>query len=42
MDRRTVLRATAAGGAAAFAGSLWSGAALAVPAQPGVGPDGAR
>ncbi|SCE94133.1 WD40-like Beta Propeller Repeat [Micromonospora purpureochromogenes] len=40
MDRRTVLRATAAGGAAAFAGSLWSGAALAAPAQPGVGPYG--
>ncbi|MEU4714625.1 alkaline phosphatase PhoX [Micromonospora purpureochromogenes] len=40
MDRRTVLRATAAGGAAAFAGSLWSGAALAAPAQPGVSPYG--
>ncbi|MEH0822266.1 MULTISPECIES: alkaline phosphatase PhoX [unclassified Micromonospora] len=40
MDRRTVLRATVAGGAAAFAGSLWSGAALAAPAQPGVGPYG--
>ncbi|SCG44157.1 alkaline phosphatase PhoX [Micromonospora halophytica] len=40
MDRRTVLRATVAGGAAAFAGSLWSGAASAAPAQPGVGPYG--
>ncbi|MFF5175066.1 alkaline phosphatase PhoX [Micromonospora sp. NPDC000089] len=40
MDRRTVLRATVAGGAAAFAGSLWSGAALAAPAQPGTGPYG--
>lgn len=40
MDRRTVLRATVAGGAAAFAGSLWSNAALAAPAQPGVGPYG--
>ncbi|MGX4652554.1 alkaline phosphatase PhoX [Micromonospora sp. SCSIO 07396] len=40
MDRRTVLRATVAGGAAAFAGSLWSGAASAAPAQPGTGPYG--
>jgi hypothetical protein len=40
MDRRTVLRATAVGGAAAFAGSLWAGAAPAVPAQPGPGPYG--
>ncbi|MFI9641018.1 alkaline phosphatase PhoX [Micromonospora sp. NPDC051925] len=40
MDRRTVLRATVAGGAAAFAGSLWSGVALAAPAQPGTGPYG--
>ncbi|MCW3838609.1 PhoX family protein [Micromonospora yasonensis] len=39
MDRRTVLRATVAG-AAAFSGSLWAGAALAAPAQPGVGPYG--
>lgn len=40
MDRRTVLRATVAGGAAAFAGSLWSGVASAAPAQPGTGPYG--
>ncbi|WKU08062.1 alkaline phosphatase PhoX [Micromonospora sp. HUAS LYJ1] len=40
MDRRTVLRATVAGGAAAFAGSLWSGLASAAPAQPGTGPYG--
>ncbi|WFE94402.1 alkaline phosphatase PhoX [Micromonospora sp. WMMD987] len=40
MDRRTVLRATVTGGAAAFAGSLWSGVALAAPAQPGTGPYG--
>ncbi|SCF08472.1 alkaline phosphatase PhoX [Micromonospora mirobrigensis] len=39
MHRRTVLRATVAG-AAAFSGSLWAGAALAVPAQPGTGPYG--
>ncbi|MFG3418680.1 alkaline phosphatase PhoX [Micromonospora sp. NPDC049460] len=41
MDRRTVLRATVAGGAAAFSGSLWAGAAaLAAPAQPGTSPYG--
>ncbi|TDB71418.1 MULTISPECIES: alkaline phosphatase PhoX [unclassified Micromonospora] len=40
MDRRTVLRATVAGGAAAFAGSLWSGVASAAPAQPGPSPYG--
>ncbi|WDZ84936.1 alkaline phosphatase PhoX [Micromonospora cathayae] len=39
MDRRTLLRATVAG-AAAFSGSLWSGAALAAPAQPGSSPYG--
>ncbi|MFC0006876.1 alkaline phosphatase PhoX [Micromonospora siamensis] len=39
MHRRTVLRATVAG-AAAFSGSLWAGAALAAPAQPGTGPYG--
>ncbi|MFG1901555.1 alkaline phosphatase PhoX [Micromonospora carbonacea] len=37
MDRRTLLRATAASGAAALAGSLWSSAASAAPAQPGTG-----
>ncbi|NHW87796.1 translocation protein TolB, partial [Escherichia coli] len=40
MDRRTVLRATVAGGAAAFSGSLWAGAAVAAPAQPGPSPYG--
>ncbi|MCM0674351.1 PhoX family protein [Micromonospora phytophila] len=40
MDRRTILRATAVGGAAAFSGSLWAGAALAAPAQPGTSPYG--
>jgi secreted PhoX family phosphatase len=40
MDRRTVLRATVAGGATAFSGSLWTGAALAAPAQPGSSPYG--
>ncbi|MFG1803050.1 alkaline phosphatase PhoX [Micromonospora carbonacea] len=40
MDRRTLLRATAASGAAALAGSLWSSAASAAPAQPGTGPYG--
>ncbi|MEU4382919.1 alkaline phosphatase PhoX [Micromonospora echinofusca] len=40
MDRRTVLRATVLGGAAAFSGSLWAGAALAAPAQPGASPYG--
>ncbi|TDC79496.1 DUF839 domain-containing protein [Micromonospora sp. KC606] len=40
MDRRSVLRATVAGGAAAFAGSLWSGVASAAPAQPGPSPYG--
>ncbi|MFV2114325.1 alkaline phosphatase PhoX [Micromonospora sp. LOL_025] len=40
MDRRTVLRATVVGGAAAFAGSLWAGAAQAAPAQPGASPYG--
>jgi secreted PhoX family phosphatase len=40
MDRRTILRATVAGGAAAFSGSLWAGAALAAPAQPGASPYG--
>ncbi|WP_431727688.1 alkaline phosphatase PhoX [Verrucosispora sp. TAA-831] len=40
MDRRTVLRTAVAGGAAAFAGGLWAGAAVAAPAQPGVGPYG--
>ncbi|MFD4204997.1 alkaline phosphatase PhoX [Micromonospora tulbaghiae] len=41
MDRRTVLRATAAGGAAALAGGLWAAAAApAQPAQPGPGPYG--
>ncbi|WP_432957382.1 alkaline phosphatase PhoX [Micromonospora haikouensis] len=46
MDRRTVLRATVAGGAAAFCGSLWASAALSAPAlaagpaQPGPGPYG--
>ncbi|WP_064447061.1 alkaline phosphatase PhoX [Micromonospora sp. NBRC 110037] len=41
MDRRTVLRATAVGGAAAFAGGLWAAAAApAQPAQPGPGPYG--
>ncbi|NIL58842.1 alkaline phosphatase PhoX [Salinispora arenicola] len=40
MDRRTVLRAGVAGGAAAFSGSLWAGAALADPAQPGDSPYG--
>ncbi|TDB70731.1 alkaline phosphatase PhoX [Micromonospora sp. KC723] len=40
MDRRTVLLATVTGGAAAFAGSLWSGVALAAPAQPGPSPYG--
>ncbi|MEU8042608.1 alkaline phosphatase PhoX [Micromonospora echinofusca] len=40
MDRRTVLRATVLGGAAAFSGSLWTGAALAAPAQPGASPYG--
>ncbi|MFV2102717.1 alkaline phosphatase PhoX [Micromonospora sp. LOL_024] len=41
MDRRTVLRATVAGGAAAFSGSIWAGAASAAPAQPGPSPYGA-
>ncbi|MEU7935067.1 alkaline phosphatase PhoX [Micromonospora echinofusca] len=40
MDRRTVLRATVLGGAAPFSGSLWTGAALAAPAQPGASPYG--
>jgi secreted PhoX family phosphatase len=41
MDRRTLLGATVTGaGAAAFAGGLWSSAALAGPAQPGPGPYG--
>ncbi|MEU4776633.1 alkaline phosphatase PhoX [Micromonospora sp. NPDC023633] len=40
MDRRTVLRATVLGGAAAFSGSLWAGAAHAAPAQPGASPYG--
>lgn len=40
MDRRTLLRAGVAGGAAAFSGSLWAGAALADPAQPGESPYG--
>ncbi len=40
MDRRTLLRATAASGAAALAGSLWSSVASAAPAQPGTGPYG--
>ncbi|MEV0879891.1 alkaline phosphatase PhoX [Micromonospora echinofusca] len=40
MDRRSVLRATVLGGAAAFSGSLWAGAALAAPAQPGASPYG--
>ncbi|MFY1596039.1 alkaline phosphatase PhoX [Micromonospora sp. WMMD737] len=40
MDRRTVLRATVVGGAAAFSGSLWAGAAHAAPAQPGASPYG--
>ncbi|MER7458418.1 alkaline phosphatase PhoX [Micromonospora sp. NPDC126480] len=40
MDRRTLLRAGVAGGAAAFAGSLWAGAATAAPAQPGASPYG--
>jgi secreted PhoX family phosphatase len=40
MDRRTILRATVAGGAAAFSGSLWAGAALAAPTQPGASPYG--
>ncbi len=40
MDRRTVLRATVADGAAAFSGSLWAGAAVAAPAQPGPSPYG--
>ena len=41
MERRTVLRASlAGGGAAALSGSLWVGAALAAPAQPGPSPYG--
>ncbi|MGN9777906.1 alkaline phosphatase PhoX [Micromonospora sp. H33] len=40
MDRRTLLRAGVAGGAAAFSGSLWAGAALGAPAQPGASPYG--
>jgi secreted PhoX family phosphatase len=39
MDRRTLLRAGVAG-AAAFSGSLWAGAALGAPAQPGASPYG--
>ncbi|ROO58497.1 uncharacterized protein DUF839 [Micromonospora sp. Llam0] len=40
MDRRSVLRATVVGaGAAAFSGSLWTGA-FAAPAQPGASPYG--
>ncbi|MDM4720450.1 DUF839 domain-containing protein [Micromonospora sp. WMMA1363] len=40
MDRRTLLRASVVGGAAAFSGSLWVGAATAAPAQPGTSPYG--
>lgn len=42
MERRTLLRASVVGGAAAaFGGTLWRGAAYAAPAQPGTGPYGA-
>ncbi|NYI04789.1 alkaline phosphatase PhoX [Allostreptomyces psammosilenae] len=42
MERRTFLRGTViAGGSAAFGGSLWRGAAVAAPAQPGASPYGA-
>ncbi|WP_018654001.1 alkaline phosphatase PhoX [Actinomadura flavalba] len=42
MERRSFLRtAVVGGGVAAFSGSLWQGAALAAPAQNGVGPYGA-
>lgn len=40
MDRRTILRTSVLGGAAALCGGLWSSAALAVAAQPGTGPYG--
>lgn len=42
MERRSFLRGAVIGtSAAAFGGSLWSGAAHAAPAQPGAGPYGA-
>ncbi|MCZ2525188.1 MULTISPECIES: alkaline phosphatase PhoX [Streptomyces] len=42
MERRSFLRgAVVGGGVAAFGGSLWRGAAVAAPAQPGIGPYGA-
>ncbi|GAA2497932.1 DUF839 domain-containing protein [Streptomyces thermolineatus] len=42
MERRSFLRgAVVGGGVAAFGGSLWRGAAVAAPAQPGTGPYGA-
>ncbi|MFE1782360.1 alkaline phosphatase PhoX [Streptomyces sp. NPDC059506] len=42
MERRSFLRgAVVGGGVAAFGGSLWRGAAVAAPAQPGIGPNGA-
>ncbi|MBD0708072.1 MULTISPECIES: alkaline phosphatase PhoX [unclassified Streptomyces] len=42
MERRGFLRGAVIGtSAAAFGGSLWHGAALAAPAQPGTGPYGA-
>jgi secreted PhoX family phosphatase len=41
MERRSFLRTAVVGaGVAAFAGSLWRGAALAAPAQPGASPYG--
>jgi secreted PhoX family phosphatase len=42
VERRSFLRGAVIGtSAAAFGGTLWGGAALAAPAQPGVGPYGA-